>query len=147
LEVVWELKIGRRKYRRSENSVQRMTQISLGLLLLQSTTCSCTGIEPRSRWARGVVFWADSEARVQIAPSGMMKKRKDGLVISLTPLSALVFDLAMMGLTGQFFRMMSSIVSFVSWVALSGADLAAKAQPVEFVVVCITPRGCRCRRP
>jgi hypothetical protein len=30
---------------------------------------------------RGAAFWADSEAKVQIAPSGMMKKRKDGLVI------------------------------------------------------------------
>jgi hypothetical protein len=28
-----------------------------------------------------VAFWADSEAKVQIAPSGMMKKRKDGFSI------------------------------------------------------------------
>jgi hypothetical protein len=114
LEVIWEVKIGRQKYRRSENSVQRITQTSLRLLLLQSTTCSCTSIEPRSRCARGAVFWVDREARVQIAPSGMMKKRKGGLVISLTPLSASRFDSVIIGLKSQFFRMMSSIVSFVS---------------------------------
>jgi hypothetical protein len=91
------------------NPVQRIRQTSLGLLLLQSTTCSCTGIEPWSRWPRGAAFWADREAKVQIAPSGIMKKRKDGLVISLTPLSALVLDLASMGLTGQFFRVMSRL--------------------------------------
>jgi hypothetical protein len=120
------VKIGRSKSLADKNSAQRITQTSLGLLLLQSTTCSCTGIEPWSRWARGAVFWVDREARVQIAPSGMMKKRKDSLVISLTPLSASVFALVTMGLTGQFFRMMSSIVSFVSRVAPSGARLAAE---------------------
>jgi hypothetical protein len=64
-----------------KNHVQRITQISVGLFVLQSTTCSRTVIEPWSRWARGAAFWADNEAKVQIAPSGMMKKRKDGLAI------------------------------------------------------------------
>jgi hypothetical protein len=64
-----------------KNHVQRITQISVGLFVLQSTTCSRTGIEPWSRWARGAAFCADNEAKVQIAPSGMMKKRKDGLTI------------------------------------------------------------------
>src|SRR5664279_1200387 len=58
-----------------------MTQTSVEFLALQSTPCWRTNIEPESRCTRGAVFWADSEARVQIAPSGMMKKRKDGLII------------------------------------------------------------------
>jgi hypothetical protein len=70
-----------RKSRRLEKDAQRITQTSLGFLLLQSITCWCTGVKPWSRWARGAVVWADSEARVQIAPSGMMKKRRDGFVI------------------------------------------------------------------
>ena len=68
-----------------------MTQTSVGLLVLQSTTCWCTGVKPVSRWARGAAFWAESEAKVQIAPSGMMKKRKDGFVIFLTPVWRCVF--------------------------------------------------------
>jgi hypothetical protein len=81
------------------------------LLLLQSTTCSRTIIEPVSRWARGLTLWADSEARVQMAPSGIMKKRKDGFSIF-----ALLFGvvLLIMDIGGEFFRVMSPIVSFVS---------------------------------
>src|SRR5882757_596622 len=38
-----------------------ITQTSAALLALQSTTCSRTNIEPVSRWARGAMFWLDSE--------------------------------------------------------------------------------------
>jgi hypothetical protein len=101
------------KYGPAGKSVQRITQTSLGFRLLQSTTCSRTDI-PESRWARGAVFWADSEAMVQIAPSGMMKKRNDGFVIFLTPVRRWWVTLLIVGITGEFFRLMSSIVSFVS---------------------------------
>jgi hypothetical protein len=96
-------------------------------LLLQSTTCWRTNIEPESRWARGAVFWLDSEAKVQIAPSGMMKKRKDGFCIVLTlehdlvrkpfPLfgTMLTSALVIVGVTAKLFEVMSSIVSIVSW--------------------------------
>jgi hypothetical protein len=92
---------------------KEITQTSEGFLLLQSTTCWRTN-DPESRWVRGVVFWADSEAKVQIAPSGMMKKRKDGFSIFVTPLLLLCSALVIVGLTGDFFGVMSSIVSFVS---------------------------------
>jgi hypothetical protein len=88
-------------------------------LLLQSTTCSRTTIDPESRWTRGAAFWAESEARVQIAPSGMMKKRKVGF--GIFPHSWLAVALVTVDIEGEFFRLMSSIVSFVSW--------AARAQP------------------
>jgi hypothetical protein len=82
-------------------------------VVLQSTTCSRTTIKPVSRWARGETFWADSEARVQTAPSGIMKKRKDGF-----SMFALLFGvgvaLLMKGIAAEFFRVMSPIVSFVS---------------------------------
>ena len=49
--------------------------------------------------------------------------------------AALVFDLVMAGLTGQFFRVMSSIVSFVSLVALSMSSFAVRiAQPIEYII-------------
>jgi hypothetical protein len=48
---------------------------------------------------------------VQIAPSGMMKKRKDGFSIVRTPRSAFL----MIGVAEYLFRLMSPIVSFVSW--------------------------------
>jgi hypothetical protein len=90
-------------------------------LVLQSTTCSRTTIEPASRWARGETFWADSEARVQTAPSGIMKKRKDGF-----SMFALLFGvgvaLLMMGIGGEFFRVMSWIVSFVSSLLIYGIE-------------------------
>src|SRR5437588_6415228 len=81
-----------------------ITQTSEGFLLLQSITCCRTSIEPVSCWARGAAFWLDSEARVQIAPSGMMKKRKVGFSIVVSP------DVWLMkGLRDEFFRLMSSI--------------------------------------
>jgi hypothetical protein len=80
LEVTWEEELIGWKYWSLTKPVQRITQTSLKFLLLQSTTCWCTNM-PEARWARGAVFWADSEARVQIAPSGMMKTRNDGFVI------------------------------------------------------------------
>jgi len=91
----------------------------VALLVLQSTTCSRTTIELESRWARGLTFWADSEARVQMAPSGMMKKRKDGFSIF-----ALLFGvvLLVMSIGGEFFRVMSSIVSFVSSPLIFGVE-------------------------
>jgi hypothetical protein len=58
-----------------------MTQTSETFRMLQSTTCSRTGLEPVSRSARGAMFWLDSEASVATAPSGMMKKRKEGFNI------------------------------------------------------------------
>jgi hypothetical protein len=84
LEVIWRL----------ENLDQRVlsmeiTQTSEGFLLLQSTTCWRTN-EPVSCCARGAVFWAESEARVQVAPSGMMKRRKVGL-----SMFALLFGLSL----------------------------------------------------
>jgi len=57
-----------------------ITQTSAGRVWLQSTTCPRTGIAPEPRDC-GAVFWAESEASVQIAPSGMMKLRKLGLNI------------------------------------------------------------------
>src|SRR4051794_34332214 len=87
-----------------------ITQTSEGFLLLQSITCCRTSIEPVSCWARGAAFWLDSEARVQIAPSGMMKKRKVGFSIVVVPSDVLL----MKGLRTEFFRLMSSIVSLVS---------------------------------
>jgi hypothetical protein len=83
-------------------------------LLLQSTTCSRTNIEPVSRWARGAVFWADNEAKVQTAPSGIMKRRKEGFSIFVL-LSGVGVAFVSVGVTAEFFRVMSSIVSFVSW--------------------------------
>jgi hypothetical protein len=81
--------------------------------VLQSTTCSRTIVEPASRWARGETFWADNEAKVQTAPSGIMKRRKDGF-----SMFALLFGvgvaLLMKGIGAEFFRVMSPIVSFVS---------------------------------
>src|SRR3954467_7377617 len=76
-----------------------ITQTSEGFLLLQSITCWRTSIEPVSCWARGAAFWVDSEARVQIAPSGMMKKRKEGFSIVVVPVRRLVND----WFTRQFF--------------------------------------------
>jgi hypothetical protein len=101
------------KYGSGRKLVQRITQTSLGFLLLQSTICSRTDI-PESCWARGTGFWADNEARVQIAPSGMMKKRKDGFVTFLTPLRRWCVALVIVGISSEFFRLMSLIVSFVS---------------------------------
>src|SRR3954449_7013098 len=86
-----------------------ITQTSEGFLLLQSITCWRTSIEPVSCWARGAAFWLDSEARVQIAPRGMMKKRKVGFSIVVVP-----SDVLTKGLRVEFFRLMSSIVSLVS---------------------------------
>jgi hypothetical protein len=60
------------------------------------------------------VFWADSEANVQIAPSGMMKKRKDGFSM-FSLLSASCSAFVIVGVTAKFFRVMSRIVSIVSW--------------------------------
>jgi hypothetical protein len=60
------------------------------------------------------VFWVDKEARVQIAPSGMMKKRNDGLIIFLTPLWRRRLPM-IAGIAAKFFRVMLSIVSIVSW--------------------------------
>jgi hypothetical protein len=71
------------------------------------------------------MFWADNEARVATAPSGIMKKRKDGF-----SMFALLFGvgvaLLMIGIGREFFRVMSSIVSFVS----SPVILASKSIPV-----------------
>src|ERR1700694_5144295 len=88
--------------------------MSAGFLLLQSTTCWWTN-EPLSRWARGVAFCADNEARVQIAPSGMMKRRNDGFSIFELLFSLVCSALVMVVVTSVFFRPMSPIVSFVSW--------------------------------
>jgi hypothetical protein len=93
---------------------EEITQTSDGFLVLQSTTCWRTNIEPESRWARGAVFWADSEAKVQSAPSGMMKKRKDGFSM-FSLLSGLCSALVIVGVTAKFFRVMLRIVSIVSW--------------------------------
>src|ERR1700710_1898125 len=67
-------------------------------------------MEPVSCWARGAAFWLESEARVQIAPSGIMKKRKVGFSIAVVPVGVSLIK----GLTADFFRLMSSIVSLVS---------------------------------
>jgi hypothetical protein len=103
-----------------EEEIQRVvslsleiTQTSVGLLALQSTACSRTSIVPASRWARGVVFWADKEARVQTAPSGMTKKRKDGFSM-FSLLFGVGVALLTIGIGGEFFRVMSSNVSFAS---------------------------------
>jgi len=64
-----EVKIGPSEISSSENSVQRITQTSLRLCCLQSTTCSSPGSNPGRACARGTVFWVDREARVQIAPT------------------------------------------------------------------------------
>jgi hypothetical protein len=115
LEVTWEVRV-----ETLEVEIQRgvtlsweITQISFGFLLLQSTTCSRTNVEPLSRWARGWMFWAERVARVATAPSGTMKKRKDGF-----SMFALLFGvgvaLVMIGIGGEFFRVMSPNVSFVS---------------------------------
>jgi hypothetical protein len=69
---------------------EEITQTSEGFLLLQSITCWRTSIEPVSCWARGAAFWLESEARVQIAPSGMIKKRKVGFSIAVVPVWRLV---------------------------------------------------------
>jgi hypothetical protein len=67
------------------------------------------------------VFWADSEASVQIAPSGMMKKRKDGFVILSHSSSALVCAVSVIvGIASEFFLVMSSIVSIVSRAVIFG---------------------------
>jgi hypothetical protein len=57
------------------------------------------------------MFWADRVAKVATAPSGTMKKRKDGF-----SMFAFLFGVAlvMIGIGGEFFRVMSPIVSFVS---------------------------------
>jgi len=105
-------KIGRledrlvRKLGRLEKLGQRITQTSLGFWFVQSTTCWRTNIEPESRWARGAAFWADSEARVQIAPSGMMKKRKDGFSM-FSLLSGLCSALVIVGVAAEVFAVMS----------------------------------------
>ena len=90
-----------------------ITQTSVGLLLLQSTTCSRTNVEPASRWARGLTFWADSEAKVATAPSGIMKRRKEGFSM-FSLLSGVGVALLMIFVRRSFFRLMSWIVSFVS---------------------------------
>src|SRR3981189_3008861 len=99
-----------------------ITQTSTALLVLQSTTCSRTIIEPVSRGARGETFWADSEARVATAPSGIMKRRKDGF-----SMFALLFGvgvaLLMIVIGREFFRLMSSIVSFVSSPVIFGVEI------------------------
>ena len=68
-------------------------------------------------WARGAAFGADSEARVQIAPSGMMKKRNDGFSIFELLFSLVRSALVSVVVTTVLFRLMSPIVSFVSWAA------------------------------
>ena len=93
--------------------LKEITQTSEGFLLLQSTTCSRTNIVPVSRWARGAVFWADSEAKVQTAPSGIMKKRKEGFSMLVLPFGFGV-ALLIMSIAREFFRVMSWIVSIVS---------------------------------
>jgi hypothetical protein len=99
-----------------------ITQISAVLLVLQSITCSRTTMVPASRWARGATFWADSEARVATAPIGMMKRRKDGF-----SMFALLFGvgvaLLMIVVGSEFFRVMSSIVSFVSSPVIFGVEI------------------------
>jgi hypothetical protein len=89
-----------------------ITQTSLGFLLLQSITCWRTSIEPVSCWARGAGFWLESEARVQIAPSGMMKKRKEGFSIVVVPVWRLVDD----WFTRQFFPV-DVVNCFIGFVA------------------------------
>jgi hypothetical protein len=137
LEVTWEVEdrsVEDWSRRKSEQKlVQRVvslsgeiTQTSEGFLVLQSITCSRTSIEPVSRWARGAVFWADSEARVQTAPSGIMKARKDGFSM-LTLLFGVGVALLSKGIGGEFFRVMSSIVSFVS-----SAVIFCPSKPTRF---------------
>ena len=76
----------------------------------------------RSCIVLGETFWADSEARVQTAPSGIMKKRKDGF-----SMFALLFGvgvaLLMTGIGAEFFRVMSRIVSFVSSLLIFGFEI------------------------
>src|ERR1700730_16370238 len=128
-------------------------QTSEGFLLLQSTTCWRTNIEPVSRWARGAVFWADSEAKVQIAPSGMMKKRKDGFVILSHSSSALASAVSVIvGIASEFFRVMSSIVSIVSWAVILWQNLSyglLRSNNHYTIETAVTskPPGCRRRRP
>jgi hypothetical protein len=67
------------------------------------------------------VFWADSEAKVQIAPSGMIEEAEGRLCHFSHSSPALVIVVV----TSEFFRAMSSIVSFVS----SGDGLTSKSRP------------------
>jgi hypothetical protein len=90
-----------------------ITQTSAALLALQSTTCSRTNIVPTSRWVRGETFWLDSDAMVATAPSGMMKKRKDGFTIFVV-LFGVGVAIDVNSIESEFFRVMSSSVSIVS---------------------------------
>jgi hypothetical protein len=53
------------------------------------------------------VFWADSEAKVQIAPSGMMKKRRVGFSIVRALHRLWCSALVILGLACDSFRVMS----------------------------------------
>jgi hypothetical protein len=88
-------------------------------LALQSTTCSRTNIDLASRWAGGAIFWLDSEAKVATAPSGIMKKRKDGFSTF-----GLLFGVGALtiGVQREFFRVMSRIVSIVSLPVIFGSE-------------------------
>jgi hypothetical protein len=73
------------------------------------------------------MFWLDSEASVATAPSGMMKKRKEGFSMFV-----LLFGdgvaLMVNGMGAEFFRVMSSIVSIVSSAGLlAGKTIAGIA--------------------
>jgi hypothetical protein len=129
VEVTWELEV---EDLVGEKLVQRasfeITQTSAALLVLQSTTCSRTTIEPASRWARGATFWADSEARVATAPSGIMKKRKDGFSMFYL-LFGVGVALLMIVIGSEFFRVMSSIVSFVSSPVIFGFEIEPGFRP------------------
>jgi hypothetical protein len=98
-----------------------MTQTSETFRVLQSTTCSRTVIEPASRCARGAMFWLDREASVATAPSGMMKKRKDGFSMFVL-LFGVGVALTVSGVEAQFFRVMSSNVSMVSSAGFVGLE-------------------------
>ena len=126
LEVTWEV--------RTSKLVQRhlITQTSVTLLELQSTTCSRTSVEPVSRWARGLTFWADKEARVATAPSGMMKKRNEGFSM-FSLLSGVGVALLTLFVGGLFFRVMSSIVSFVSSPAILASKQIRSQRPTFYL--------------
>jgi hypothetical protein len=74
-----------------------------------------------SCWARGAAFWLESEARVQIAPSGIMKKRKVGFSIAVVPVWRLVNE----WFNGRFFQV-DVVNCFNGFVASISLDASAE---------------------
>ena len=104
---------------------------------------------PELRWARGTVFWADSEASVQIAPSGMMKKRKDGFIIFEPLFCIALFGVGDYRCSRRIFPP-DVVHCFICFAGGASSDLYLQpksSQCIEFVVIYLTPPSCRRRRP